>query len=54
MRYRMNQWFKTQNGKLHSDKACVLWCSLSNIAVKVKMPIINIESKVLNKEDSLK
>ena len=28
------------NGKIHPDKACVLWCSLNNHAVKANMPQI--------------
>ena len=29
---RLGEWCESHNGKLHPDKACVLWCSLNNRA----------------------
>ena len=51
---RIGEWCQTHNGKLHPDKACVLWCSLNNHAVKATMPTVSIQGKVLTREHSLK
>ena len=44
----------THNGKLHPDKACILWSSLNNHAVKATMPTVSIQGKVLFREHLLK
>ena len=51
---RIGNWFDSHNGKLHPDKACVLWCSLNNHAVKAVMPNIIIQGNILKRENSLK
>ena len=51
---RIGEWCQTHNGKLHPDKACVLWCSLNNHAVKATMPTVSIQGKELKREQSLK
>ena len=51
---RIGEWCQTHNGKLHPDKACVLWCSLNNHSVKATMPTVSIQGKVLTREHSLK
>ena len=51
---RLGEWCDSHNGKLHPDKACVLWCSLNNRAVKTDMPTVNIQGKTLSREHSLK
>ena len=51
---RVGEWCDSHNGKLHPDKACVLWCSLNNRAVKTDMPTVNIQGKTLSREHSLK
>merc|ERR1711963_739972 len=51
---RIGEWCETHNGKQHPDKACVLWCSLNNHAVKATMPTVRIQGKVLSREHLLK
>ena len=51
---RIGEWCETHNGKLHPDKACVLWCSLNNHAVKATMPTVSIQGKILSREHLLK
>ena len=51
---RIGQWCETHNGKLHPGKACVLWCSLNNHAVKADMPTISVEGQDLQRETILK
>ena len=51
---RLGEWCESHNGKLHPDKACVLWCSLNNRAVKTDMPTVSIQGKTLSREHSLK
>ena len=51
---RIGEWCETHNGKLHPDKACVLWCSLNNHAVKATMPSVSIQGKELSREHLLK
>ena len=35
--YRIDKWCDENNGKLHQDKANVLWCSLNNRVVSVNI-----------------
>ena len=51
---QIGQWCVDHSGKLHPDKACVLWCSLNNHSVKAEMPTVTINGKVLKREQSLK
>jgi len=51
---RIGEWCQSHNGKLHPDKACVLWCSLNNHAVRATMPTVSIQGKELSREHSLK
>ena len=51
---RIGDWCTSHNGKIHPDKACVLWCSLNNHAVKANMPQISIQGQSLQREHSLK
>ena len=51
---RIGDWCTSHNGKIHPDKACVLWCSLNNHAVKANMPQISIQGQNLQREHSLK
>ena len=51
---RIGGWCDSHNGKLHPDKACVLWCSLNNHAVKAVMPTVSIQGKDLQREQCLK
>merc|ERR1712074_502593 len=44
---RLQNWCDDNNGKLHPDKANVLWCSLNNRAVKDVMPEVSIGGKVI-------
>ena len=44
---RMHHWCEEYNGKLHPDKASVLWCTLNNRAVKDDMPEVSIAGKVI-------
>ena len=44
---RMHDWCEEYNGKLHPDKASVLWCTLNNRAVKDDMPEVSIAGKVI-------
>ena len=36
-------------GRIHPDKACVLWCSLNNRVVNAEMPPVFIEGKELQR-----
>ena len=51
---RLDNWCTEFKGRIHPDKACVLWCSLNNRAVKATMPPVFIEGKELQREDTLK
>ena len=51
---RLDTWCTEYKGRIHPDKACVLWCSLNNRAVKSEMPPVHIEGKQLQRENSLK
>ena len=51
---RLGVWCNEHNGKLHPDKACVLWCTLDNHAVQAAMPSVSIDNKQLKREHSLK
>ena len=51
---RLDNWCNEFKGRIHPDKACVLWCSLNNRAVKATMPTVSIEGKELQREDTLK
>ena len=51
---RLDNWCTEFKGRIHPDKACVLWCILNNRAVKATMPPVFIEGKELQREDTLK
>ena len=51
---RMHDWCEEYNGKLHPDKASVLWCTLNNRAVKDDMPEVSIAGKVIKRDHSLR
>ena len=51
---RLDNWCNEGKGRIHPDKACVLWCSLNNRVVKATMPTVTIEGKELQREDTLK
>ena len=51
---RLDNWCNEFKGRIHPDKACVLWCSLNNRAVKATMPTVSIEGKELQREGTLK
>ena len=51
---RLGDWCEENNGRIHPDKACVLWCSLNNHAVKAQMPEVSIEGKQLKREQHLR
>ena len=51
---RLDNWCVEYKGRIHPDKACVLWCSLNNRAVKSEMPPVFIEGKELQREHTLK
>lgn len=51
---RIGDWCEENNGKIHPDKASVLWCSLNNHAVKAEMPEVHITGKPLKREQSLR
>ena len=50
----MHDWCEEYNGKLHPDKASVLWCTLNNRAVKDDMPEVSIAGKVIKRDHSLR
>ena len=47
---RLDGWCQEYKGKIHPDKAGVLWCSLNNHSVKVEMPAVDIEGKEIKRE----
>ena len=51
---RLHNWCNEFKGRIHPHKACVLWCSLNNRAVKAIMPTVTIEGKELQREETLK
>ena len=51
---RLDNWCTEFKGRIHPDKACVLWCSLNDRAVIATMPPVFIEGKELQREDTLK
>ena len=51
---RLDDWCVEHKGKIHPDKACVLWCSLNNKAVKTEMPPVFIDEKELERVNSMK
>ena len=50
---RLGEWCEENKGKIHPDKACVLWCSLNNHAVKAQMPPVFIDGKELQRVSNL-
>ena len=50
---RLGEWCDEYKGRIHPDKACVLWCSLNNHAVKTQMPPVFIEGKELQRVSNL-
>ena len=51
---RLDDWCEEHKGRIHPDKACVLWCSLNNKAVKTEMPPVFIDEKELQRVNSMK
>ena len=51
---RLGEWCGEFKGRIHPDKAGVLWCSLNNHAVKAVMPAVYMEGKELKREQSLR
>ena len=51
---RLDTWCTDFKGRIHPDKACVLWCSLNNRAVNADMPPVYIEGKELQRECNMK
>ena len=51
---RLGHWCEDYKGRIHPDKAGVMWCSLNNRAVKAEMPVVYIEGKELKREQYLK
>ena len=51
---RLDGWCNEFKGRIHPDKAGVLWCSLNNHSVKADMPAVYIEGKELKREQSLR
>ena len=51
---RIDRWCGDNNGKLHPDKASVLWCSLNNRVVRDQMLYVSIAGKVIKRDDHLR
>ena len=51
---RLDTWCTDFKGRIHPDKACVLWCSLNNRAVNADMPPVYIEGKEIQRECNMK
>ena len=51
---RLGGWCQDFKGKIHPDKAGVLWCSLNNHSVRADMPSVYIEGKELKREQHLR
>ncbi|XP_005112393.1 solute carrier family 22 member 15-like [Aplysia californica] len=51
---RIGQWCVDHYAELHNDKACVLWGSLNNHAMKTKMPTVTINDRILKRVHSLR
>ena len=51
---RLQNWCEENNGKLHPDKASVLWCTLNNRAVKQDMPEVSISGGVIKRDQWLR
>ena len=51
---RLGHWCEDYKGRIHPDKAGVMWCSLNNRVVKADMPAVYIEGKELKREQHLK
>ena len=51
---RLGHWCEDYKGRIHPDKAGVLWCSLNNRVVKAEMPEVYMEDKALKSEQHLK
>ena len=47
---RIGQWCQENNGHIHPDKACVMWCTLNNHAVHAEMPALSVGVKAIEKE----
>ena len=47
---RLGEWCVEFKGRIHPDKAGVLWCSLNNHAVKPVRPAVYMEGKELKRE----
>ena len=51
---RLSTWCEDNNGHIHPDKACVLWCSLNNHAVHAEMPAVSVGGKQIKREQTLR
>ena len=51
---RIDEWCSRANGRIHPEKACVLWCTLNNRAVQATMPQVFIGGKGLERTSALK
>ena len=51
---RIGNWCQENNGHIHPDKACVLWCSLNNHAVNAEMPTVTVGGKDIKREQTLR
>ena len=47
---RLDNWCEEHDGKLHPDKASVLWCSLNNRAVHDQMPEVSIGGQSIKRD----
>ena len=43
-------WCLENNGSIHPDKVCVMWCSLNNHPDNARMPDVSMEGKKLRRE----
>ena len=51
---RLDDWCEEHNGKLHPDKASVLWCSLNNRSVQDQMPDVSIAGQNIKRDQILR
>ena len=51
---RLSTWCEDNNGHIHPDKACVLWCSLNNHAVHAEMPAVSVGGKQIKHEQTIR
>ena len=51
---KLDNWCEEHNGKLHPDKASVLWCSLNNMSVHDQMPDVSIAGQNIKRDQILR